>query len=306
MEKWFDLHMHSSYSADGEFAPENLMKKCAAAGLKAVALADHNSTRGVLYAKQAAVELGLAYFPAIEIDCIHEKHNFHLLGYGIHADAVIFREIERDVHEQEIAASDKLIELVRKMGFYFSEELVRAKAKNGVVVAEMLAEVILNDPHNNENRLLLPLRPGGARSDNPFVNFFWDFCSQGKSAYVPIRYISLAEAVYAVQKNGGVAVLAHPGANIGQNREITESVIKAGIDGIEVYSNYHDEKTKRFYAKICIEHKKIATSGSDFHGKTKPSIYLGELEHPYAHKVYGQLVQKIKERGGEMVGCLQI
>lgn len=304
MEKWLDLHMHSVYSGDGELAPKKLMKKCAAAGLKVVALADHNSMRGVPEAKKAAEQLGLIYFPALEIDCMHGGRNFHLLGYGIHANAAAFSEIEQNVHEQELVASDKLLELVRRIGFYFNEELVRAKTKNGVVVAEMIAEVVLNDPHNDDNKLLLPLRSGGARSDNPLVNFFWDFCSQGKPAYVPMYYVSLATAVYAIQKNGGVAVLAHPGANMGQNREITEAVIKTGIDGIEVYSNYHDEETKRFYAKICAEHWLIATSGSDFHGKTKPAIHLGELGHPDSQKLYEQLVQKVKQRGGEVSGCL--
>lgn len=230
MEKWLDLHMHSAYSADGEFSPEELMQKCHTANLKAVALADHNSTLGSFVAEKAANKLGLVYFPAIEIDCIHDNHNFHLLGYGIHADASVFKEIEQNVHRQEINSSEKLLTLIRELGFFFDEKRTRAKAKNGVIIAETIAEEILYDQRNNDNKLLLPFREGGVRSDNPLVNFFWDFCAQGKAAYVPLQYISLATAVCSIQKNGGVAVLAHPGANIGTNHELTKSIISTGID----------------------------------------------------------------------------
>ena len=304
MAKWLDLHMHSSYSSDGEIAPEVLMQRCAVAGLKAVALTDHNTTRGVLAGKKAAAELGLVFFPALEIDCAHEGCNLHLLGYGIHADATDFGEIEQDVYTQELAASDKLLELVRGMGLYFNEKLMRAKARNGVITAELIAEVVLNDLRNDAHELLLPFRPGGERSDNPFVNFYWDFCTQGKPAYVPIDYISLAAAVQTIKKNGGVAVLAHPGVHIGKNREMAESIINAGIDGIEVYCNYHDAETAKCYAEICDEYGLIATSGSDYHGKNKPAVHLGTLEHPNPRKVYEQLVQKIMARGGEVAGAV--
>jgi len=306
MDTWLDLHMHSVYSGDGEFSPKDLMDKCKQAGLKAVALADHNSIRGSFAAKRAALELGLAYFPAIEIDCMHEGCNLHLLGFGIDMDAPVFKEIEQNVYSQEINRTEKVLHLIRQIGFKFEEEKVRAKARNGIIVAESIAEEVLLDVRNKENELLLPFRSGGSRSDNPFVNFFWDFCAQGKAAYVPIYYVSLAVAVYAIQKNGGVAVLAHPGANIDKDYEFVKSIIKTGIDGMEVYSNYHDAETTKFYAEFSAAHDLLATAGSDFHGKTKPAIHLGELGHPEAYTLYEKLVQRIRQRGGEVVGCLPL
>jgi predicted metal-dependent phosphoesterase TrpH len=300
MEKWLDLHMHSAYSNDGDFSPAEMMRKCAAAGLKVVALADHNSVRGVSEARETALRLGMKFFSALEIDCTHGGHNFHLLGYGINERAAVFAEIEQKVHREEVAASEKLIELVQKMGIFVDVGAVRKKAVNGVVVAEIIAEVALADSQNSENLLLLPFRAGGERSDNPYVNFYWDLCSQGKPAYVPMHYIELTAAVAAIKENGGAAVLAHPGANIGQNGEITKSIINAGIDGIEAFSNYHDEETKRFYEVICQEHNLITTSGSDFHGKSKPAIHLGKLENPAPQEVYERLTAIIRERGGRI------
>ncbi len=301
METWLDLHMHSGYSADGEFAPARLMQMGKEAGIRGIALADHNTMRGVDEAMEMAKALDMHYFPAVEIDCTHEGRNFHLLGYGIRRGAEAIQEITVDVHKQELDASAKLMEKVRDIGFFFDDQSVLAKAKNGVIVAEMIAEVVLADRRNDNNELLLPFRAGGTKSDNPLVNFFWEFCAQDKPAYVPMYYVSFAAAVYAIQTNGGVAVLAHPGANIGRNTEITESLIKTGIDGIEVYSNYHDEETKNFYAELAKKHALLLTAGSDFHGRSKPAIHLGVLGHPNPKGAYERLVRLIKVRGGEAV-----
>ena len=149
MERWLDMHMHSDYSADGEFAPAKLMRLCKAADLRVVALADHNTMRGVDEAMECAQFLGLHYFPAIEIDCVHAGRNFHLLGYGIRRGAAAIEEIAANVHKQELQASAQLLEKVRALGFFFDEKQVQGKARNGVVVAEILAEVILADPRND-------------------------------------------------------------------------------------------------------------------------------------------------------------
>ena len=43
MEKLMDLHMHSYYSDDGEFSPEELVRQCAMSGIRVMSIADHNS-----------------------------------------------------------------------------------------------------------------------------------------------------------------------------------------------------------------------------------------------------------------------
>jgi 3',5'-nucleoside bisphosphate phosphatase len=297
MEKWLDLHMHSSYSTDGEIAPSALMSACAAAGLKTVALTDHNSVRGVYQAKASGKGLGLEVISGIEIDCKYEGCELHLLGYGIDEHADIFADIEKDVHEQELCMSAELMERVLSLGIFFDKNVVGKLAVQGVINAEMIAEAALADIRNAQNKLLAPFRFGGDRSDNPFVNFYWDFCSQGKPAYVPMEYISLNAAIRAIKENNGAAILAHPGINIGQNQSFAQSIVEQGIDGIEAYSNYHDEKTTNFYEQFCLKNNILATTGSDFHGKAKPSIHLGEIGNPMPTKTRDALLSIIKDRG---------
>ena len=57
MEKYIDLHMHSKYSDDGEFTPTQLVEQCHKAGIKVMAIADHNSVKAIDEAKEAAAKL---------------------------------------------------------------------------------------------------------------------------------------------------------------------------------------------------------------------------------------------------------
>lgn len=59
MEKYIDLHMHSKYSDDGEFTPTQLVEQCHKAGIKVMAIADHNSVKAIDEAKEAAAKLNI-------------------------------------------------------------------------------------------------------------------------------------------------------------------------------------------------------------------------------------------------------
>ncbi|MGB4612809.1 MAG: phosphatase, partial [Erysipelotrichaceae bacterium] len=55
-------------------------------------------------------------------------------------------------------------------------------------------------------------------------------------------------------------------------------MINKGVSGIEVYSSYHNEDDIYYYNNLCDELNVIKSIGTDFHGKTKPSIYLGSVK----------------------------
>ncbi|HCD45435.1 MAG TPA: phosphatase [Lachnoclostridium sp.] len=295
MVNQLDLHMHSNISNDGEYTPSQLMRLCKQHGLKTVALADHNSVRGIAKAQKSANELGIEFICAIELDCQFEGVNLHLLGYGIDPTLPEFEKNEKDILKKEQDASSKLINLVLDLGIHFDIEKVLDFAIEGVVTGEMIAEAALEDKRNQNNPLLEPYRNNGKRSDNPYVNFYWDFCSQGKPAYVPVQFIGLNEAIQLIRKARGLAVLAHPGINIGQNQKILEDIVACGVDGMEVYSSYHDENMVAFYNEQAEKFHLLKTMGSDFHGKTKPAIKLGSMSCHEEIDIYHQFKKKLYE-----------
>ena len=271
-----DLHMHSNCSDDGEFSARALTTLCRDAGLRYFAIADHNSVRAVSEALALAPQMGMQAISGVELDCVHEGRNFHLLGYHFDHTQPVFAEIEQCILEQERHVAGRKIALIREAtGIPLREEEVYAAADDGVVTGELIAELLLKRADAAGYAVLRPYQPGGSRADNPFVNFYWDYFSQGKPAYVPIEYLSLAEGVRLLHEAGGVAVLAHPGQNLKGDNAFLERILPAGIDGIEAYSSYHSPEEAAYFAAFARENRLFVTCGSDFHGKIKPAISLG-------------------------------
>lgn len=276
---FIDLHLHSRYSDDGQFSPEELVQKCKEAGIKTMAIADHNCARANEKGREAAQAAGITYIPAIEIDCTFQAVNLHVLGYGIDDKSRDFADIEDHIRRQGAAASKLMLRSTQELGFDVTgqemEELAEGTYWKESWTGEMFAEVLLQKPEYLDHPLLLPYRAGGKRGDNPFVNFYWDYYSQGKPCYVKIHYPDLEKITATIHKNGGYAVLAHPGMNLKQHRELLEPILRTGIDGIEAFSSYHTPEENAFFHKAAGDHGLFVTCGSDYHGKTKPAIPIG-------------------------------
>lgn len=274
-KSYIDLHMHSMYSDDGEYTPTQLVDMCHEAGVKIMAIADHNWIKANEEAKKHADELGMTYIPAIEIDCTYKGVNLHVLGYGIDNQEV-FNQLGEDIEKQEIACSMKKLELTNALGFDLKKEQLDALSTNGVYTGEMFGEALLNDSRYEDHELLKPYRQGGERSDNPYVNFYWDYYAQGKPCYTEIHFPTLEETIQLIHQHGGVALLAHPGNNLKGQFELFDEMVALGLDGVECFSSYHTTETNEYFYNKAKELNVLYTCGSDFHGKTKPSIHLGE------------------------------
>ncbi len=274
-----DLHMHSLYSDDGEFSPESLVDQCAAAGVSLMSICDHNCARANQAAQTEARARGIHFIPGIEVDCVYGGYNFHVIGYGIDFLSADFERIEENIRRQGQAASVQMLEKTRALGFEVTEDELQALARDSYWpenwTGEMFAEVLLEKPEYQSHPLLAPYRPGGARSDNPLVNFYWDFYAQGKPCYVNTSFPPMEDVISIIHENQGLAVLAHPGNNLKGKEHLLDGILALGIDGIEAFSSYHTPEQAKHYHEAAKEHQRFVTCGSDYHGKTKPAIALG-------------------------------
>jgi predicted metal-dependent phosphoesterase TrpH len=280
MNNSIDLHMHSRYSDDGEFTPTELVEKCAASGIRTMSVTDHNSVLANAEAQKVAKIKGISYIPGIEIDCVIQDTNLHVLGYGINDQNIDFDRIENNINDQSINASLIMLEKTQALGFRITEndmwEVSKHNFRQESWTGEMFAEVLLNKQEYDNHPLLRPYRKGGARSNNPYVNFYWDFYSRGKPCYIKMEYPSLEEVINIIHRNGGKAVLAHPGVNLNDQCELLRQIVNMGLDGLEAFSSYHTPSQAYHYLKEALDLKLFVTCGSDFHGKTKPAISLGQ------------------------------
>lgn len=271
-----DLHVHSYYSDDGEYSPKGLFDIPRSKGIKIMAIADHNSIKADREASELAKLYDIRYIKVIEIDCDLDGVKLHVLGYGIDDEDIRYQRLEEDIRRQKIANGKRKIELTESLGFKVDRAKLDKISKNGVYAGEHFAEVLLNDERYLDNELLRPYRAGAKRGDNPYVNFFWDYYAQGKPCYTKVDYMSLKECIDLIHDTGGKAILAHPGNNLKGRFDLFDMMVPLGVDGVEAFSSYHDLETCLYFKDKAMTYSLIYTTGSDFHGKNKPGIVMGQ------------------------------
>jgi len=272
-----DLHIHSHFSNDGEKSISEIVQLCRESQVELFSITDHNCVRGNQEAARLAADTeGLLFVPGIEIDCHYRGTDLHLLGFNIDWTASDFTELEKAVDQKYMDAIPDMIDKLASEGMPIDQEELMAKSSGKVPSAELFAEVMLANPAFQNNGKLRPYMPGGQRSDMPLVNFYLDYFAQGKPAYVPIEHLSFSDAIALVREHGGVPVIAHPGLNFKGREQEVEELLDLGAAGLEVFNNYHDQKQVAYFAGLTRQRKSIMTCGSDFHGKIKPLISMGQ------------------------------
>jgi len=99
-----NLHTHTLFS-DGELTPEALAANLANAGVRYVALTDHDTLESLPRFEAALNKRGLAYLPGLELTTWHEGRELHLLAYGFdpaHPDLGATLISMRQVRELEV------------------------------------------------------------------------------------------------------------------------------------------------------------------------------------------------------------
>lgn len=284
----FDLHMHSHVSRDGEFTPTQLIEKAHKAGLKYVALSDHNNFRGIDEMMEAGKAKGIHVIPAIECDSMLNDQEVHVLAYNIDHKHPYYKDLaERIDLAMDAAMAERFVLFNKHYGVDISEEEVYANTPEGENPFFTLVDMMLNDPNNKNIEDFQDYLPGGKRDTPQIINFYWDKCSLGTKNYVEIKYPDFKTTIDIIHETGGIAVLAHPWRAFYQNETLLQQAIDLGIDGIEAYSNYHEDYHNEYYEEICKKHNLIMTCGSDFHGSKKPNITIGEYGY---HKQDGETI----------------
>ncbi|WP_029902238.1 PHP domain-containing protein [Prevotella sp. 10(H)] len=291
-----DLHIHTLYSSDGEHTVSDILNMCLNADIGTFSITDHNTVGATTEAAALASEKDILFISGIEIDCNYKGNDLHLLGYGIDWESEDFARLEASVSKLVLDSFSQMVDNLLGLGFNVDAEAVMNKADGKLPSPELIAEVMLSDK-KYETPLLKPYMAGGERSDMPYINFYLDYFAQGKSAYVPITYMDYSDALQLVTDNGGIPIVAHPGLNFRGKEEVIPELLDKGARGLEVFNNYHDTQQIHYFASLVTERKALMTCGSDFHGKTKPLIQIGQYKFDDKYKEYLDIsVTTIAER----------
>ena len=101
---------------------------------------------------------------------------------------------------------------------------------------------------------------------------FLKYIGFGKPAYERKIQVLPCAAIQMIAASRGLTFLAHPGNSI--REEELMSLIKEGIDGIEVIHPSHSPERVAFYNGIVSEYFLLASGGSDFHGGRRNDLNM--------------------------------
>jgi hypothetical protein len=88
------------------------------------------------------------------------------------------------------------------------------------------------------------------------------------------------EVVRLIAGAGGVAVWAHPGANV-RKADLVERLIASGVRGVEVWHPNHSERIRREILDLARSRGLVCTGGSDFHFVELMEADIGEITAPH-------------------------
>ena len=256
-----DLHIHSTAS-DGTWDPGQLVAAAVAAGLKAMAVTDHDSTENVAATGRLARDAGLVFVPGLEINTTKDGHNYHLLGYGIDLENKKLQEL-CDHNEALLAKKDlDSIKRLRDLGW-------------PVDVQEFISYSY--DRHRGGWKALAYLVDKNLCRD---VNDFFQRIFTAENSLGFPEFPSIGEVIKIIHGAGGLALCAHVASDFhGMGlQECLPRLVEEQLDGFECYHSGHTPGDAKLLAHYCARHKLCVSGGSDCHGSFVKTRHLGQPE----------------------------
>ena len=256
-----DLHTHS-YFSDGSLSPTEVMKAAKEAGLKAVALTDHDTIDGVREAMTAAKELDIECIPGIELSAYYKSLEVHIVGLflnlndpKLHERLAAFREIREN-------RNTRMLEKMQAAGVDITMEKLRAVEGDAIITRANIARYLLHIGYIQS-----------------IPEAFDKYLSPGMPFFVQKTGVTPKDAIDAIRENGGIAILAHPLTYKFSHAELIECIetLKSyGLEGIETYYSTFSEADHRDMKRLADRYGLLHSGGSDFHGNVKPHIQIGK------------------------------
>ncbi len=256
-----DLHTHTTCS-DGTDSPLALVKKAASSGITVLGLTDHDSTAGWADAV-ASLHGNLQLALGAEVSCLTEDGvSVHMLGLLFDGENQPLQQLLADSRDTRIPRMKKMIENLQGAGFDITLDDVAAATPPGAT---------LGRPHLAD---ALVAKQIIASRDEAFAGLINNESPHYVSHFAPTP----EESIKAIRAAGGVAVIAHPFASRrGQTLtpESFNSLVAAGLNGIEVFHRDQSEEERAQLLEIARELDLAITGSSDYHGTGKLN-QLGE------------------------------
>jgi predicted metal-dependent phosphoesterase TrpH len=274
-----DLHVHTTAS-DGEYTPSQVVAQARLAGLRAVAITDHDTCAGVTEARAAAGE-HIELVAGVEISTSFGGCEYHLLGYFVRLDLNELNTHLTDICAARRARFRDFIALLRAQGRALLEDRVHLVETGSASLGR-----------RNVAGLLVACGHARTRAE-AFHRFVNPLVGKVRAkALVPIE-----AAIRLVHEAGGVASLAHPPDTL--TDEQFADLRTAGLDAVEVVYPWGRNSPVKRLREVAARFGFATSGGSDCHGPDPAHRHVG------SQAITGAELTTLRERAGahERTGC---
>lgn len=243
-----DLHTHTTAS-DGALRPADLVHRAAAAGIRTLAITDHDTLDGLDEAHAAASACGVALIDGIEVTAVHDGRDVHVLGYFLDRSAPDLLEFLRAQRTDRIRRVREMVDRLAALGVPVDPEpLLRLGSDAGRSVGRPHVAAAL-------------VAAGHVRTRD---EAFEKFLEKSRPAFVPRCGAAPRDAIATLRQAGAVVSLAHPALT--RIDDIIPSLVSSGLGALEARHSDHDAADERHYRELAKSLGLGVSGGSDFHG----------------------------------------
>jgi len=248
-----DLHIHTIES-DGALTPVELLLKAKEVGLTTISITDHDSVNAVEEAISFGSEIGIQVIPGVELSVTIENRDVHILAYFFDYKNKPLLEYLDYFRKERYKRAEKIVDRLHSLKIPVPFETVLKKANNGSVGRFHIALALLEHGH--------------VKSYN---DAFYKYIGDRGPAFEEKVSLRPEELFSLVNHAGGISFIAHPGKLV--NEIVLDSLLKAGVDGIEIIHPSHSPELMNYYRSIASEYFLLESGGSDFHGGQRKDDY---------------------------------
>jgi len=252
-----DLHVHSKAS-DGSLAPADVVRRAARAGLRAIALTDHDTVAGIPEALAAGEQIGVRVVGGCEFSAASPWGEMHVLGYFLPAHSPPLEEFLERCRADRVRRAQEMVKHLQRLGVNLSFESVLLESAGGAVGRPHVARAIV--------------RHGAAIDSGDAID---RFLGRGRPAFVEKtlpQFRAITELVHGV---GGLVSVAHLKER--GTRIFIERLKGEGLDAVETRHPSHDPDLRARLTDIALELGLLRTGGSDWHGDPEPGVTHGTI-----------------------------